>query len=62
MPVVGKPGGEGRAIVECVEGLTLRELELLLESVDVLPVLEHFLFLFGEVRSLGNYKTNELRG
>jgi len=55
MAVVRKSCSEGRTIVECVEGLALRELELLLESVDVLPVLENFLFLFGEVRSLGNY-------
>jgi hypothetical protein len=32
MAVVRKSRCEGRAIVECVEGLALRELELLLES------------------------------
>ncbi len=52
MPVVGKPGGEGRAIVECVEGLALGEFQLLLESVDLLPVFQDFLFLLGEVGSL----------
>ena len=57
MAVVRKSCGEGRAIVECVEGLALGELELLLESVDLLPILEHLLFLFGEVRSLGNYES-----
>ena len=62
MAVVRKSCGEGRAIIECVEGLALGELELLFESIDLLPVLEHLLFLFGEVRSLGNYKSNELRG
>jgi len=50
--VVGKSGGEGRAIVECVQGFSLGELELLLESVDFLPIFQYFLFLFGEVGSL----------
>ena len=62
MTVVRKSCGEGRAIVECVEGLALGELKLLLKSVDLLPVLEHLLFFFGEVRSLGNYRSNEFRG
>jgi hypothetical protein len=62
MAVVRKSCSEGRAIIECVEGLALGELELLLECVDLLPILEHFLFLLGEVRSLGNYKSNEFRG
>ena len=62
MTVVGKTGGKGRAIVECVQGFALGEFQLLLECVDLLPILEHFLFLLGEVRSLGNYKSNEFRG
>jgi len=55
MTIVRKTSGEGRSIVECVQGLALSELELLLESVDVLPVLKYLLFLLGEVGSLGNY-------
>ena len=62
MAVVRKSSSEGRAVVECVEGFALGELELLLESVDLFPILKHFLFLFGEVRSLGNYMINEFRG
>jgi hypothetical protein len=50
--VVGKPGGEGRAIIECEQGFPLGELKLLLESVDILPIFQYFLFLFGEVGSL----------
>ena len=49
---MGESGGEGRAIVERVQGLALGQLELLLESVDLLPILQHFLFLLGEVGSL----------
>jgi hypothetical protein len=54
MTIVREPSGERRPVIECIEGFALGELELLLEGVDVLPVLENFLFLLGEVRSFGN--------
>jgi len=54
--IVRKTSCEGRSIVECVEGLTFCELELLLESIDVLPVLKYLFFLFREVGSLGDYR------
>ena len=52
--VVGKSSREGRAIVERVRLLALGSPHLLLEGVDVLPVLENRLLLLGEVRSVGN--------
>jgi hypothetical protein len=52
MTVVGKTGGKGRAIVECVQGFALGEFQLLLECVDLLPVFQDFLFLLREVGSL----------
>ncbi len=51
---MGQASGEWGSIVERELGLILSELELLLESVDVLPILENFLFFLGEVGSLGN--------
>jgi hypothetical protein len=60
MTIVRKAGGKGRSIVESVQRLALCEFKLLLESIDVLPVLKHLLFLIGEVRSLGNYDLESL--
>lgn len=54
MTVMRKTSGKGRSIVECVLRLALGKLELLLEGVDLLPILKNLLFLLGEVGSLGN--------
>ena len=37
--VVRQTGGEGGTVIERVEGLALGELKLLLESVNLLPIL-----------------------
>ena len=55
MAIVGQPGSEWRSIVEGELGLALSKLELLLKGIDLLPVLEHFLFLVREAWSLGDY-------
>jgi hypothetical protein len=47
---------EGRPIIEGVLGLSLGELQLLLEGVNLLPVFEDFLFFLREIRSLGDYR------
>merc|ERR1711957_219674 len=54
--VMGHAGGERGAIVESEGGLVFGKLELLLESVDIFPVLEDFLLLVGEIGPLGHYK------
>jgi hypothetical protein len=61
MTIVRESSGEGRSIIECVEGFALCQLKLLLESVNLLPILKYLLFLFGEVRSLGNYYLSKVR-
>lgn len=53
--VVGKTRGKGRAIIESVLGLPLGKFKLLLEGIDLLPILKDLLLLLREVRSLGNY-------
>ena len=52
MTIVRQPCGKGRAVVEGVKGLALCEFQLLLERIYLLPILQHFLFLIGEVGSL----------
>ncbi len=54
MTIMREAGGKGRAVVECVQGFALGELQLLMESVDLLPIFQDFLFFFGEVGSLGD--------
>lgn len=54
--VMRKTCCEWGSIIEGVLGLTLGELELLLESVNLLPVLKYFLLLSGEVGSLRDYR------
>ena len=56
MAVVRKPSGEGWPVIEGVLRLALGLLELLLKGIDLLPILEDFLFLLREVRSLGDYQ------
>ncbi len=58
--IVRKTSSKGRAIVECILGLSLCEFELLLEGLDLLPILKNFLFFFGEVRSLRDYYSNKI--
>lgn len=53
MTVVRESSGKRRSIVESELGLVFGELELLLEGIDVVPELENFLFLLGEVGSFG---------
>lgn len=52
---MGEARGEGRAIIERVQRLALSHLKLLLEGVDLIPVLEDFLFFLGEIGSLRDY-------
>ena len=52
--VVREPSGEGGSIVEGVFLLALRELELLVECVNVVPVLENLDLLVGEAGLVGN--------
>ena len=52
---MGESGSEGRTIIESVLRLALSKLELLLEGIDLLPVLKDFLFFLREVRSLRDY-------
>lgn len=54
MAVVRESGGEGGAIVEGELWLALRQLELLLERADFIPVLQYFLFLSREVGLVRN--------
>lgn len=61
MTIVRESSCERRAVIECVKGFALCQLKLLLESVNLLPILKYLLFLFREVRSLGNYNINNVR-
>ena len=56
MSIMGESSGKGRTVIEGEFRLALRELKLLLEGLDLLPKLQNFDFLFGEVGSFGNYK------
>ena len=58
--VVRQTRGKRRAIVESGLLLAFRHLQLLLESIDLFPVSENFLFFFREIRSLGNYEKNNV--
>jgi hypothetical protein len=52
--VVGRSGGEGRAVVEGVGRQMLCLLELLLEGANRVPIFESLLFLLREVNPLRN--------
>jgi hypothetical protein len=53
--VVRQARGEGRTIVESVGLAALREPELFMECIDLLPVREYLLFLRWELDLLSNY-------
>lgn len=54
MAVMGKAGGEGRAVIEREDGAALAEFVGCVESVDVLPVRKHALLCGGEANTLGD--------
>lgn len=53
MTVMRRPGGERRAIVECIGRLGLCKLELAVECIDLVPIGEHSLLLFRETQHRG---------
>jgi hypothetical protein len=53
--VMGQTSGKRRSIVEGEGGLSLGEFELLLESIDLLPVPKHLLFFLWEIWSFRDY-------
>ena len=55
MAVMRQSCGEGRPIVECELWLALGLAQLLMEGVDLGPVLQHFLLLGGEVWLVSHY-------
>ena len=55
MAVMRQSRGEGWPIIECELWLALGLAQLLMEGVDLGPVLQHFLLLGGEVRLVRNY-------
>ena len=59
--VVGKPSCEGRAVEERVVGLSLREFELPVESVRLLPKLVYLLLLFGDGVFFFNWTKSGMR-
>lgn len=54
--VVRQARGEGRTIVESVGLAALREPELFMEGIDLLPVREYLLFLRWELDLLSNFR------
>lgn len=56
MAVMGCSGGEGGSVVEGEGRAILGEFELFVEGLDLVPVLEDFLFFLGEVGLFLNYE------
>ena len=54
MTVVRQSCGERWSVVKGVLLLALRELELFVESIDLVPVLEHLNFLVWKAGLIGN--------
>ena len=52
--------GERRSVIESELWLALRELELLLEGFNLLPVFEHLFFFFREIGLVRNYRLTKL--